>query len=348
MHNVKENPARLYLPLLTSANPEVRHQAFLIMASHHGRQAPAYLHGLLEDPEIETRNEAQVALQLLKEAGEAGVAPEPRGRLYIECLGRFRLQRGGREISHDDWLRHCEGRAGVQKAQSLLAYLIHCGRRGASRATLDSVIWARRGGAGRLSRTLSALKAVLGDAGVPAPDGGLIISADHCALDPELYTSDDQSFERIFTIASEVELSQGLEAAAPFYRQAIQTYGGPYMVNIAGSLPWARARRDLLAGNFIIASERLAELAFQQRRYWQCIELCQAALEADRGAEELLCWLLRAHHALGQRADLEHSYRLYLRTLPADWDDSAARHDIVSITYRELTSPLRERAVGAG
>jgi DNA-binding SARP family transcriptional activator len=342
----QENPARLYLPLLISANHEVREQAHLILCSLYGPDATLFLRQLLQELEPGTRNAAQLALLLLDQPAQLAETAGRAGQLYIECLGRFRLNMGGAALSHEEWLRHCKGRAGVQKAQSLLAYLIYCGRRGVSCNALKSVIWPSHGDNRRLAATLLALRSLVGEFCPRDGDQLLLLTADHFVLSPDYYSSDAQQFGRVFQIASEVETRQGLEQAAPFYQQAVQLYGGPYMHGVAGAEAWCRARRDLLAGNFIIASERLAELAFQQRRYQECVNLCELALESDPLAEELLYWQLRAHAALGQRADLEHSYLRYRRALEADGEGAHEGAAQVTAVYHELTEPPREQVLG--
>jgi DNA-binding SARP family transcriptional activator len=334
----QDNPARLYLPLLTNANHEVRGQAHLILSSLYGPDATIFLRQLLHELEPGTRNAAQLALLLLDRPALFAETAGKAGLLYIECLGRFRLNKGSAALSHEEWLRHCKGRAGVQKAQSLLAYLIYCGRRGVSRNALKSVIWPSHSDNRRLATTLLALRSIITELCPHDCDELLLLTADHFVLSPDYYSSDDQQFERVFQIASEVETRQGLEQAAPFYQQAVQLYGGPYMHGVAGAEAWCRARRDLLADNFIIASERLAEL--------ECVNLCELALESNPIAEELLYWLLQAYAALGRWADLEHSYRRYWRALEVDGDPAQESAALVSSAYHKLIEPPQAQAVG--
>lgn len=346
MVTTQDNPARLYLPLLTSPNHEVREQAHLILASMYGPDATIFLRQLLHELDPATHNAALLALLLLERPALFAETAGRAGQLYIECLGHFRLNYGGATLEHDEWLRHCKGRAGVQKAQSLLAYLVQCGRRGVSRSAAKSMIWPSHSDNRRLAATLLALRSIIGELCPRECDQLLLLTADHFVLCPDYYSSDDQQFERVFQIASEIETRQGLEQASPFYQQAVQLYGGPYMHGVAGAESWCGARRDLLADHFIIASERLAELAFRQRRYQECANLCELALESDPLAEELLYWLLQAYAALGRWADLEHSYQHFRRVLENDGDIAQESAALVTAEYLRLTDPAHDRAVG--
>ena len=72
----------------------------------------------------------------------------------------------------------------------------------------------------------------------------LVIGHDHYVLLPDYYHTDVQLFERTFDLACHVEETQGLEAAEQLYTQALQIYGGPYMIDIPRSTHWSQTQRD--------------------------------------------------------------------------------------------------------
>lgn len=265
-----------------------------------------------------------------------------RGQLFIECLGRFRLTDVEQAQAFSNWARHCEDRAGVYKVQSVLAYLIHAGKRGVTRSALNQAIWSRKASAATISRTLGALTDVLGElCGQTFAEQHLLIAADHLILDPESYQTDAQRFRGLYDRATQVEDDHGLATAVPLYEQALRLYGGPYMIDIPRADYWCGESREQLAGSFVNICERLAEHTFAQHRYRSCITLCQQALDVEETADDLVCWLMRAFHALDMRAEVEHGYRLYLRAVAASGDHTDV--DIVTQTYRSL---FKERAVG--
>jgi DNA-binding SARP family transcriptional activator len=268
----------------------------------------------------------------------------PQTQLYIECLGRFRLTGGRRTHGHGDWARHCDDRAGVYKVQSVLAYLVHSGRRGTTRSALNQMVWSRKASSATVSRTLGAMSAVLSDlCGAEFTERHLLIAGDHLSLAPEAYLTDADCFGELYELATQVEQSDGLIAAAPHYEEALKRYGGPYMIDIPRSAYWCGERREQLTGAFVNSCERLAEHTFNERRYRSCISVCQQGLDVEETADDLVCWLLRSFAALGHSAELEHTYRLYLRAVSGGDERPSDSADLVTRTYRSLQ---HERSVG--
>lgn len=289
-------------------------------------------------PDTCVKGAATMTIALGRTGGDGAATRQ----LFVECLGRFRLSDCSQSQAFGDWARHCHDRAGVYKVQSVLAYLIHAGRRGATRSALNQAIWSRKANAATISRTLGALSDVLADlCGDAFIERHLLITADHLILNPECYQTDAQRFLGVYDRAAQLESDRGLAAAAPLYEQALRQYGGPYMVDIPRADYWCGERREQLASSFVNVCERLAEHTFAERRYRSCITLCQQALDVEETADDIVCWLMRAFHALDMRAELEHGYRLYQRAVSASGDHADA--DVVAQTYRSLH---RERAVG--
>lgn len=331
------NPARLYLPLLTSAQAEVRQQAWAILLATHGERALPSLRSLLDDPDIQVRTQARLGIQALADgAGARGLAPRERG-MYVECLGGLRVHVDGQEISARDWMQRDGGRAGGHKVQSVFAYLVFCGRRGASRQELGEAVWAGAVSATSLSRTLTALRQTLAvRCGAAFAESALITSRERVTLAADSYSTDAQLFEQAFSVAYLTESEQELAAAAPFYHKALRLYGGPYLAGLSCQGEWIGRRRDDLMNSFVIAAERLAEHAYLHGRYQQCVAICQQGLDADEAAEDLTIWLLRAHARLNARAELGHALRRYLRATSGSLHPSEQPHNPVVRVYREL------------
>lgn len=329
---------RMFLPLLTNPEAEVRSQSCVILLSTYGERAITYLRRLLDDPDFSTRQQARLALLAVKELTGAPIMLRPFAGAYIECLGQVRAHIGSHELYEDGVVQQGSGRAGWQKVQGVLAYLVHCGARGASRDALGQAVWGDTWSANSLARTLTALRQAMESTpgGSAFAERALLVEPNYCRLDPESYHTDVRAFERIFTLATQADQDQGLMHAAPFYAQVLALYNGPYMADIPRAGRWARERRDYLMSSYVIAAERQAELLFSHNEFNRCIEVCALALDADPRAEDATIWQLRAYDAAGMRAEREQAYRAYLRAAELERPGIYAADDPVVLTYQAL------------
>ena len=332
------NLIQLYLPLLVHSQPAVRRQACVILLGMYGDRALTSIRRLVDDSDPQVRQNARLALLAFAECADLPIKAQLFQGLYIECLGRLRVYIGNREILADDWDSAESGRAGSQKVQAVLAYLVHCGRHGTSRKALGAAVWSSAYSPSSLARTLSVLRQTLSRSACDSSivEQALVLAADYCLLDPHYYHTDVQLFESAYNMAARVEQEQGLEEAAPLYRQAAALYSGPYMADVLPGSGWGQRRRDHLMNSFVIAAERLAEYRFTQQQYNQCIDICILALDADPTADDLMVWLLRACAAVGLSAELEHAYRSYARAAGLDTRSTEGSHDLVVQTYLDL------------
>jgi two-component SAPR family response regulator len=322
---------------LTNPQPDVRQQACAILLGTYGEHALTYLRRLLDDPDPKLRDQARVALQTVTELAGIATTPEPLAGIYIECLGRLRVHVDGREVRAEEWKEHEGGHAGWQRVQAGFAYLVHCGRRGATRAALSKAVWDGSTSSASFSRLLSTLQTVVASIiGPEFAERALVIGHDHYVLVTEAYHTDVQLFESAFDLACHAEETRDLAAAEPLYKQALQIYGGPYMADIARSSHWSQAERDRLMNSFVIAAERVAEHAYTQQDYQHCITFCSQALDVEENADDLVVWLLRAYNELGMLGDMGHAYQHYLRTAAVDPDSSEGQQDVVVQAYQAL------------
>lgn len=342
MSQPQMNMLHLYLPLLANNQHEVRQQACLILLGTYGDQALTYLRRMTSDSDQQVRQEARLALLALTETTNQAVKVQPFRGMYIECMGRLRVYIGNHEMQPQDWAQCDGGRAGAQKVQAILAYLVHCGRRGATRPALGAAAWGGTFSETSLARTLTGLQQALNmyADGSAIIERALVIESDCCLLDTECYHTDVQFFERTYGLATEVEREQGLVQATPLYWQAVQLYGGSYMADITSARMWCRQRRDYLMNSFIIAADRVAEQAYADQQYHKCIGVCRLALDADPTADEPVIWLMRAAATAGHRAELEHVYRNYLRATGLDKQNVERSQDMVAQVYKELNQHI--------
>ncbi|MGQ9926055.1 MAG: AfsR/SARP family transcriptional regulator [Chloroflexaceae bacterium] len=336
MQPLDYNPAVPYLPLLTHSDITVQRHAWAILLGAYGNHALTLLRRCLSSPEAHVRQQAHLALQHLTHLTDVPIHTRPFTGVYIESLGRLRLFVDHQEVRLDAWVRHEYSSVGWQKLQGMLGYLLHCGRQGTTIAALEAAVWGKRRAA-TTGRTLQALRNLLASLRDTAfADQALIVADNHCLLNPETYRSDVQAFEETFALATHTEASEGLAAATPVYMQALHLYGGPYLIDLPNSAPWAHSRRDHLRGNFLIAAERVAEARYTDGRLAECVALCSQIFDSDESADEVVAWLLRAYHRLGQTGILEHTYRRYLLANDLDAQGLEGRQDVVVMTYAEL------------
>jgi DNA-binding SARP family transcriptional activator len=339
MPQPRMNMLHLYLPLLANNQLAVRQQACLILLGTYGDRALTYLRRMTNDTDQQVCQEARLALLALTETTNQAVTFQPCRGMYIECMGRLRVYIGNHGMQPQDWAQSHGGRAGAQKVQAMLAYLVHCGRRGATRQALGAAAWGGPFSETSFARTLTALQQALNmyAGGSQIIEQALVVEGDYCLLDTECYHTDVQFFERTYGLATKIEREQGLMQATPVYWQAIQLYGGSYMADITSARMWCRQRRDHLMNSFIIAADRVAEQAYADQQYHKCIGICRVALDADPTADEPVIWLMRAAAIAGQRAELEHAYCNYLRATGLDKQNVGRSQDMVAQVYKELS-----------
>jgi two-component SAPR family response regulator len=338
------NPAGLYLPLLTNPQPDVRQQACTILLGTYGKHALTYLRRLLDDPNPHLRDQARTALQAVSEITGIATKTEPFAGIYVECLGRLRVYVDNHEVRAEEWKQYEVGHAGWQRVQTCFAFLVHCGRRGATRATLSKAVGDTSAKPTGFSRMIGALQHMLASMlGAEFVERALVIGQDHYVLLPDYYHTDVQLFERAFELACHIEETHDLEAAQPIYTQAIRVYGGPYMIDIPRSAHWCQVHRDHLMSSFVIAAERVAEYFYIRQEYEKCVAVCSQALNVEEDDDDVVAWLLRAYSELGLPGELEHTYYHYLRVAAIKPDSAEGQQDTVVQTYQELN---RIRSLG--
>jgi len=336
------NLARLYLPLLVSPQPPVRQQACIILLGTYGSRALTYVRRLIDDADPQVRQDARLALLAVAEVTDLGIQMQPFSGMYVECLGRLRIYIGNQEIRLQDWARAESGHVGWQKVQGVLAYLIHCGRRGASRSAIGAAVWGGPFSTNSLSRTLATLRQTLSSTcGQSFAERALMISDDHCILDPDCYHTDADIFERTFSAAARLRQNEEIGSAIPIYNQVAHLYTGPYMADVPRGSGWGELRREQLVRTFVSASECLAQYFYTKGQYKHCLYICAAALDADELADNIIVWQLRAYAQEGLYGNLEQAYRRYTRATAVKQRSVDEQHDIVEQTYRQLHSMRR-------
>src|SRR4051812_32308906 len=93
----------LYLPLLSHHQPEVRHQACLLLLGTYGDHGLTYLRRMAGDADQQLRQEARLGLLAISEISDIAVKMQPFRGMYVECLGRLNIYIGNHEMQAQDW-----------------------------------------------------------------------------------------------------------------------------------------------------------------------------------------------------------------------------------------------------
>ncbi|MFQ3631054.1 AfsR/SARP family transcriptional regulator [Roseiflexus sp.] len=326
---IETNIVDLCTPLLLHPDEMVQRQAALVLMTTLGTRVFTLLRRRLSDSDARIQCEAKQALRSLERHSGQPVDYRPFRGIHIECLGVFRVYISNHELFPQDWAQTNSSRAGARKVQSVLAYLMHCGNRGASPEELLAVVWENNGNHSALARTLSALRRTIERlGGVELAESALLYTGDRYILSPAVYTSDVHMFIQSIRVAEETENEHDLATAVPMYRNACALYSGNYMATVGITADDVDERRTDLLNGFLNALERQAEHAWREGDDERCITLCRTGLKFDPSDEHLTLWLLRCLARQRRNHEIVRAYFRYLRSSgvsPDDDDDPVVR-----------------------
>lgn len=324
----------LSLQLLNHRDSNVREQTWALLSELYGQDALIYLARLRDYGQSDVRGLARAALSgLTKLWGE--VVPQPNRLLHVACMGAFRVYVGSRELQPCDWAGSGLSRGGGLKAQSMLAYLLHCGAAGATEDELIYAIWGDSPpSAGSFARTQSQLFDVLdGKQRGHGQCSFVVKSKRHLTLRPELCSSDVERLLQRWNHAQQTEHEHSLEAAVPFYTALVQHYDGHYMDSIPKGWDWHLERAQDLQSIYLGALERLATNEQGAGNYSLCRALCQQGLLVDRSDHLLTEKLLEAQAELGLAAEATRTFIYYLEATSLQPGSPDYHEDSVVQTY---------------
>ena len=224
-------------------------------------------------------------------------------RLYF--LGSPRLERDGRPVETD-----------TRKAVALLAYLAVTGAY-QTRDTLAALLWpemdAERARAA-LRRTLSAVRAAVGDEVFFVSRDGLSLNADHVWCDVTDFQAAVSAAERAAHAGSPpAQALPELEAAVALYRDHFLS--GFSLRDSAEFDEWQLAVAERLRRAYTMVLGRLVHLYSQSGDLERAIELGRRWLAVDPLREEAHRWLMQLYTWNGARDAALRQYRDVVRLL---------------------------------
>jgi DNA-binding SARP family transcriptional activator len=228
--------------------------------------------------------------------------------IAVYCLGTFQLSLRGRQV--DTWR--------AVKPRTLFQYLISHRQRAVARDTLVDALWpdpdtAPSGSALKVvvHRVRKLLKQTTPGLEIQATDEGY-------RLDGQELWVDVEEFERWCYVGRRYEGDGRAEEAAASYARAASLYRGDFLEDVPDE--WVILRRERLKDQYLLALARLADAAFADLDYEQCIERCQQILTHDPCREQAYRFLMLCYAHLGQRSRVQRWYDVCVQTLRSELD----------------------------
>jgi len=257
---------------------------------------------------IETRYVAEIirARGLKLDAARYPLADWP-WPLRIHTLGRFRLEKGDREITFTG--------KGQRKPLELLKALVANGGRQVGDTNLAEAVWPRiEGDSAHRSFTtnLHRLRKLLGE------DGALPLAEGKLSLDGSFAWVDMWAFEnvtnRIEQMLRDPRGRADPERLAALGDRVLTLYSGPFLAHEPDA-SWSLVTRDRLRARFVRTVGALCRHWEQRGETERALTHYERALEADDLAEGFYRGLMQCHAALGQRAEAVEVYSRCRKTL---------------------------------
>ena len=224
-------------------------------------------------------------------------------RLYL--LGSPRLERDGRVVTTD-----------TRKAVALLAYLAVTGTY-QTRDTLAALLWPEMDderARAALRRTLSAVRAAVGDEAFIVTRDGLSLDTDHVWCDVIVFQATVLATDRAAHagLPPAPSLTE-MEAAVALYRDHFLS--GFSLRDSAEFDEWQLAVAEKLRRAYTTLLSRLVQLYSQSGQLEQAIELGRRWLAVDPLREEAHRWLMQLYTWNGARDAALRQYRDVVRVL---------------------------------
>jgi LuxR family maltose regulon positive regulatory protein len=233
----------------------------------------------------------------------------PTAPLELGLLGPTTLRRAGRPVDHPHWRR--------ERVRALLLLLMTRG--GGTREELAGALWPDLDSAAALRNlrvTLSYLLAVL-EPDRPEGAPSCFVRAEGAGLrltGHEWLRVDAWEMERLLDLGAQAESLGEPSAALDDYRQAVDLYRGPYLIDAAYE-EWALPHRDRLVARFVAGAVRAGELTLAAGDRDEALHLVSQALEAEPWSEPAHRLAVAAHVARGDRAAARRAMNTCLRQL---------------------------------
>lgn len=231
------------------------------------------------------------------------VVPFAPPRLSIRALGRAQVDIAGTTLEPSDWQ--------LQAARTLF-FCILSRPNGLTKDEVIELCWPDTAVSVARKRFKNALYHARNTLGSDA----IQLGGERYYFNREIDYQYD--VERFRAALEHAEATHGLEDRVIAYRRAADLYTGPYLADIDGI--WVLSHREQLRQHFVEALIELAALQLQSGDYAPAVESCQRALAEDPSQEAAYRIAMRAHFAMGNRAEVVRQYEHCRETLRCELD----------------------------
>lgn len=277
--------------------------------------------------------EAAFADDLLRRMGLGEIRFHPGYRLNVHTLGRFVCELGSSPIPDSGWRR--------QATRSLWQLFVNFRGTPLDREQIFEYLWPGNDPESSQRNFKVALNTLYKVIEPDRPPGG---ESAFIYREGTLYGIRNEADIWIDAEAflQAVEDSEAL-ADAPVRDQidalesASGLYGGEYLPD-ARYETWSAAERELLAVQYLKATDRLTELYLSSGHPERAIEAAQRILAQDNCWERAYRHLMRAYHQLGDRGQLGRVYRRCVEALMQELDVPPSTE--TEALFRQLTGPV--------
>ncbi len=255
-------------------------------------------------------------------------------RWQIHCFGSLRVFIGGQSVN---W--RIAGGA-PQKTQTLFAYLLQSGSKGANAEQISELLWpdeesdvAKRA---RLHHTIAMLRKTLGQS------QSVIRAGDTYRLNaPQGSWIDINTFEQLCRRGSALFKKDELEFALRVYGAADQLYAGDLFENLPREYAesenenWCLPRRMWLREMALKLQNDFTTLLLRMGHTREALEHCQKALTIDPASESANEAAMQIFAMQGRDEAIQRQYKQYLQAVKAMGESESAE---LRSHYRLLVS----------
>ena len=290
------------LPLLGDESARVRARAATLLGRLGSARALKPLARLRRDPEADVRQAVEGAI--------SAVLAAPPPPLRVQCLGRFCLWRGEREITH--W--------GRSAARAVFQYLLAHRAQPVPMERLMDAFWPTSGPAQarkNLHQAVTALRRTLEpELATGMPSRYLRVGEGTYALDlPPGSWVDYEVFEARLRPLLHGESPPQVEAL----NEALALYRGDYLIENLYE-DWAALPRERLRDEYLAGLRLLARLSLQNDQPAAAVAAAARAVEQDPWDEQATLLLMRAYQAQGNLPAALRAYERLRDRLQRDLD----------------------------
>jgi DNA-binding SARP family transcriptional activator len=237
-------------------------------------------------------------------------------RWEIHCFGQLRVSIGGHNI---EW--RIAGST-PKKTQTLFAYLLQCGEKGAHSEQISELLWPDEQSdstkRARLHHTVAMLRKTLGSA------HSILRSGDYYRLNaPSGSWIDINTFEQLCRRGLALSKKGELESAAQVYYAADQLYAGDLFENLPREYveseleDWCLPRRMWLKEMALKLQNDYTSVLMRAGRTREALDHCQKALIIDPTSEGANDVAMKIFAVQGREEAIHRQYKQYQQAVKA-------------------------------